>query len=735
MTPLLEAFSAALLHFAWQGCLVMALLWVTLFVLRSGSAKARYAAGCVALALLAVAPLLTTYALYREPVPAMHATVGPLNALPTAVAQPSQANRSQGMAAIQAWALPAWAFGVLVFSLRMVWGCAQVGALKRRGRPAEVDVLSLVARLSQKMGIPRRARVLISEWSGGPSLVGWLRPVILLPASALAGLTPQQLEAVLAHELAHIRRHDYLVNWLQMLVETLLFYHPAVWWISSRVRHERELCCDDLAVSVCEGALCYARALTTLEKMRAMAPATALGSTDGALFYRIQRIVGAAAQEYGPGRAPVIVALSMAVAGLVFSVNWARAQSQPPSDYLVQGDTLLRSGATELALQKYKEGVAADPANRATLQKRCIEAYMRLGKKSEAADINAQLLKEHPDDTDGLAFGATVLLDQGNVTAAIAQLLQVLERAPDNPVAHFDLGRAYIAQGDLVAARREIEEAIALRPDFIRARQALERLSPGIGGAVNEDELARLQSESAKAPDRLDLLQSMGNLAVRAGKYDLAIYAYQKLLDRAGEPSESRGEIYLKLGDAYLRKGDSPAALDALQKAHELAPNNRLVFGPLITLLNASGRHAESNQLRAQIESAQIRQTETTTQFLTDAVSFAEKRLANLRRQPSQDIDAIRQAENELLELKAKASASLQLQQPAGRVLESIFVAGMTEAMKQQFRVPVHVGDTLTQDTIGATYSAVKLFDSSLDVRFLVQENGRVRLVIGRQPK
>jgi beta-lactamase regulating signal transducer with metallopeptidase domain/uncharacterized protein HemY len=735
MTPLLEAFSAALLHFAWQGCLVMALLWVMLFVLRSGSAKARYAAGCVALAVLAVAPLLTTYALYREPPPAVSSTVGPLNALPTAIAQSSPAHRSQGVASIQTWALPAWAFGVLLFSLRMVWGCAQVAALKRHGRPAEDAVLSLVARLSQRMGIAKRARVLVSEWSGGPSLVGWLRPVILLPASAFAGLTPQQLEAVLAHELAHIRRHDYLVNWLQMLVETLLFYHPATWWISSRVRHERELCCDDLAVSVCEGALCYARALTTLEKLRAAAPVTALGSTDGALFYRIQRIVGVATQEYGPSRAPVIVALSLAVAGLVFSVNWARAQSQPGNDYLLQGDTLLRSGATELALQKYMEGIAADPANRATLQKRCIEAYMRLGKKAEAAGVNAQLLKEHPDDTDGLAFGATVLLDQGNVAAAVAQLRQVLERVPDNPVAHFDLGRAYIAQGDLVAARREIEEAIALRPDFIRARQALERLPSGTVGDANEDELARLQSESAKAPDRLDLLQSMGNAAVRKGKYDLAIYAFQKLLDRTGESSEARGEIYLKLGDAYLRKGDSPAALEALQKAHELAPGNRLVFGPLLTLLDAAGRHAEANQLRAELESVTAHQAQMTTRFLNDEVAAGENRLTDLRRQPSQDIEAIRQAENELLELKGEQSASLQLQQPAGRVLESIFVAGMTEAMRQQLHMPVHVGDTLTQDTIGATYSAVKLFDSGLDVRFLVLENGRVRLMVGRQPK
>ena len=101
-----------------------------------------------------------------------------------------------------------------------------------------------------------------------PTVIGWLKPVVLLPASALAGLSPNQVEAILAHELAHIRRHDYLVNLLQTLVETLLFYHPAVWWLSRRIRAERENCCDDLAVSLCGDPVAYAAALAELEDLR-----------------------------------------------------------------------------------------------------------------------------------------------------------------------------------------------------------------------------------------------------------------------------------------------------------------------------------------------------------------------------------------------------------------------------------------------------------------------------------
>ena len=169
---------------------------------------------------------------------------------------PAPAHQTPALALVQSWALPAWTLGVLLFSFRMVWGCAQVAALQRSGAGGRRRrCYATVAGLSRRMGLARPPRVLISEWAGGPSVVGWLRPVILLPAATLSGLTPEQLEAMLAHELAHIRRHDYLVNWLQMLVETLLFYHPAVWWISRRIRHERELCCDDLAVSAC-GAPC-----------------------------------------------------------------------------------------------------------------------------------------------------------------------------------------------------------------------------------------------------------------------------------------------------------------------------------------------------------------------------------------------------------------------------------------------------------------------------------------------
>jgi beta-lactamase regulating signal transducer with metallopeptidase domain len=139
----------------------------------------------------------------------------------------------------------------------------------------------------------------------------------------LSGLTPEQLQAILAHELAHVRRHDYLVNLLQSVVETLLFYHPATWWVSSQVRAEREHCCDDLAVEVCGDRLVYVTALaelTTIANHRAFA----LAATDGSLINRVQRILGRPRPMKEPAPGWAVLALLVLFAG---SIGSFRAES------------------------------------------------------------------------------------------------------------------------------------------------------------------------------------------------------------------------------------------------------------------------------------------------------------------------------------------------------------------------------------------------------------------------
>jgi TonB family protein len=339
MTALAQALSAALIDFVWQGLWMALALWVLLFMLRNRSPRVRYAVSSTMLAAMACLPAITTCLNYTRPPAERITPMWVIAGLQTAAAATVPGHAPFGWAGwLQRWALTIWALGVLLFSLRVVWAALRLATLRRRSTAPEAAVLGMTARLMERMHLRRPVRVLMNAATDSPSVVGWIRPVVLLPAAAILGLTPPQLEAVLAHEFAHILRYDYLVNMLQTVAETLLFYHPAVWWASARIRRERELCCDDLAVAACGDALCYARALTRLERMRLTAPAMALGSTGGPLLYRIRRIVGEADQGHTPSKLPGVLALCLGLLALAVHVPWARGQ-QPDAPAAATAET------------------------------------------------------------------------------------------------------------------------------------------------------------------------------------------------------------------------------------------------------------------------------------------------------------------------------------------------------------------------------------------------------------
>ncbi len=288
-----QAVGWALVHFLWQGALVAAGLAAGLALMKNRSASARYALCVVTLAALVALPVVTAFRSYE---PASSITSAP--ALPRFAGEGAPTPAAQEpvfQEMVRPWMpslLAVWLVGVALLSVWHLGGWIQVRRMTRRAtRPVDEGWELALIRLRRRLGIEHAVTLLESSMAPVPAVVGWLRPVILVPASAFAGLTPQQLEAILAHELAHVRRHDYLVNLLQAVVETLLFYHPAVWWVSSQVRQERESCCDDLAVAVCGDRLGYARALAALEGLRT--PRLALGADGGSLLRRIRRLAGA----------------------------------------------------------------------------------------------------------------------------------------------------------------------------------------------------------------------------------------------------------------------------------------------------------------------------------------------------------------------------------------------------------------------------------------------------------
>src|SRR5262245_26181404 len=312
----IEVLGWTLIHFTWQGTLVALSLAGVLRLLRGSSTNMRYAAACVALLLMSSLPLFTITIISlstpgktvsgsppqfvaqpaSQPQPVeIEPTIVPTQAdIASAPPQPRLFIRPVNITPLLPWMILLWLMAVVFCSLRLVGGWLYTQRLKSCGtRPLEEGWEQTIRRLCDRLRAPRPARLLESTLVKVPMVIGWLRPVILLPAGVLTGLTPQQLEAIIAHELAHIRRHDYLINLLQTVVETLLFYHPAVWWVSRRIRQEREHCCDDLAVAVCGDALTYARALLEMEKIRAAGPQLAMAANGGLLMNRIRRLVGA----------------------------------------------------------------------------------------------------------------------------------------------------------------------------------------------------------------------------------------------------------------------------------------------------------------------------------------------------------------------------------------------------------------------------------------------------------
>ena len=302
MSDWIEVSGWTLLHFAWQGALLGLAVAGVLWLCRRRSSNARYAVACAGLAVLLAAPMVTATVLWqaeRTSEPFERADRAAARELGNGSTVDNPLVVRDSMDAVHARldaALPAvvaiWLAGVSLLLVRMGGGLWRVHRLHEAGLAAPVSRWQeAAARLASRLGLVDAVRVVESRLVGTPTVIGWMRPIVLLPVAALANLTPGQIEAILAHELAHIRRHDYLVNLLQSLGETVLFYHPAVWWVSGRIRTEREHCCDDVAVLVSGDRVGYASALAALEEWREGAVAPALGAGDGILDTRIRRIL------------------------------------------------------------------------------------------------------------------------------------------------------------------------------------------------------------------------------------------------------------------------------------------------------------------------------------------------------------------------------------------------------------------------------------------------------------
>lgn len=339
MNLMIETVGWVLLHSLWQASCIAAVVWVALRFIRVSAAEVRYLVSCTALLLMFLTAVATgilhwdslrlsvaadrngysasfdrSHAEAHAPtagIPQSHETksvagIVDTKSMPDQIHEhrnspPSNSGRTDSQPlqkkSFSSWpkvVVGIWAAGVLILSLRVLKSWSIVRHLRATAVPnTDATYAGMFEKLLQQLGVRQAVELLAIDADVVPMVVGWIRPAVILPASLVSGLPATHVEAILAHEIAHVRRHDFLVNLLQNALETLFFFHPAVWWLSARIRQEREHCCDDIAANLSGSAVEYSRALTALEEFRGISPAAAASAAGGSLFLRIQRLLNA----------------------------------------------------------------------------------------------------------------------------------------------------------------------------------------------------------------------------------------------------------------------------------------------------------------------------------------------------------------------------------------------------------------------------------------------------------
>ncbi len=436
MNPHMEALGFTLVHFCWQAAVIAAVYKGLELALPKLRPQARYTMSLTALlVMLAAAALTFTYEEMR-----LYQTT-PLADISGAVLP--ELGRQLHLSALLPWFDAVWLMGVAVLSFRMLAGLWQVHGLKKQAQPAPDSVQYRFKAALRRFGLAGRVRIRLHPAISGPFVVGAFRSVVYLPLSAVTSLSPEQLDAVLSHELEHIRRADYVWNLIQSLIETLFFYHPAVWWIGSKLREQRELCCDDAAIKSCDDPITYATALLSLEEQRRGVPSLSMalnGQGKSDLLARISRILGEKPDSRLKARPVAFVLLP------VMLLTLTAFAAAPVRE--VAAKICPQSAATANTALAKLETVMAGNSDRLA-QVSDIEAAKSDFEASQS-DRQAQMTDWQADDIDPDAIAAEARADAIKARAEMARAREI-DIDPQALAAQ--------ARADAVKARAEMEHA------------------------------------------------------------------------------------------------------------------------------------------------------------------------------------------------------------------------------------------------------------------------------------
>lgn len=307
---LMQALGWALLHSLWQGAVIALLLGGMFLCLQGSSAKFRYGLSLSGLAAMLVWFVATFWQMYAVETAASFTTIALVQEATIheiVIEEQTAATSTSFWEAYRAYfnthlpfIVTLWFLGVVGFSLRFLGGLAYIQRLKYRHQHVLSSAWSeMLEDLKIRLNIKRVVQLAESRMVQAPMMIGYFKPIILLPIGTVNNLNVKEVEAILAHELAHIYRHDYLVNILQSIVETIFFYHPAVWWLSAHIQEERENCCDDIAIQLTGDSVSFAKALASLEQLKIIQPRLSMGITGrkNRLLHRIKRLLNPPKQD------------------------------------------------------------------------------------------------------------------------------------------------------------------------------------------------------------------------------------------------------------------------------------------------------------------------------------------------------------------------------------------------------------------------------------------------------
>lgn len=573
LATLVPALGAVLLGFLWQGAVIGLFTWLALSLLRYARPQARYAVACAALLACVLVPVWQLVSAFSDVGGARDVQVDTLRA----TNEPASSTASPGVFAFDAlpalpdaalpWIVALWAAGAGVLALRMACGLLWVRRLRNGSTPCDGnDWQARLDRLARRMGLHRAIALRIVADGDSPLSAGWWRPVVLVPAALALRMPAPLLEALLAHELAHIRRHDYLVNLLQGAVEVVLFYHPVVWWLSRRIRIEREQVADDIAASVLGEPRRLAVALSELDRYTVPFPAFAQAAHGGQLMSRIQQLVRPDRRAVGG-----IVALpliGLVAAGIAF---YAHARIAPVS---ITDTSPATTGVATLATPVAQAG----PVTRSPDDTAQPDPVTRVSLRDEERPAYAFVRK----DREGISMSGD-LEDVDEIRAA--------RRSIDGDFIWFRRdGDAYVVRDAALLARA------------VAAWRPLEPLD-----AQMKSLDARMQPHS----ERLEALGERMERLAETGAHDDAMDAAAEEMEALGERQAALGERHAALADRMMRADE--AQRDQLQREMEALDAQQSALGQQMerqgTVLEAQSermqaQHAPMEALGREMETA-----------------------------------------------------------------------------------------------------------------------------------